>query len=106
MTTKRKEPVPEIRTERIWRDDATIYPDGTREGGWVTLRVYQAERVPETRDGFTATSKGQQPIRTQEGVERLADLWARIMEQDVVDGKGIEKGKEVPNDSKNTISKS
>jgi hypothetical protein len=89
---KRKTPVPVVETKKIWRDDAIIYPDGTREGAWVQCSVYQAEKVPETRYGFVrGTAKKE---LSQAGVERLADLYYRLVERDVLEGKGVDIGDE------------
>ena len=88
MTTRRKEAVPVVEIKKIWRDDAIIYPDGRREGAWVECKVYQAEPVPETREGYVSGPRKQDATTmTHEGVERLADLWYRFVEREAFEGK-------------------
>ena len=87
---KIKEPTRLLRVERVWRDDAIIYPDGRREGAWVECKVYQPESVPENRDGYVSTNRKVTP--DQEGVERLADLWYRLVEKETLEGKRNERG--------------
>ena len=87
---KRKDAVPVVEVKRIWRDDAVIHPDGTREGAWVECKVYQAEPVPETREGYVRGPRRHGATElTHEGVERLADLWYRFVERETFEGKQV-----------------
>jgi hypothetical protein len=74
---KPRPPTELLETTQIWRDDAIIHPDGTRERGWVTLRRSAAE--PYDRDEYISTKQSYKLELTHEDAERFADLYERLV---------------------------